>query len=206
MTAASPPPLPDVPVIVAAPSNTFAVREMLAHPMNFSPAQRLHTQMIVLHCTDGCEGTAAAESCATMFRDPKLSPHRSAHYAVDADSATRCVPDMLTAWHCGHTGNAYGIGVELCGRADQTRNEWLDSTSMATLSVAARLVATLCTTHGIPAQVVNDRGLLAGVRGITTHSFVSSAWKQSDHHDPGAGFPLGAFVMAVSKALLFTNA
>lgn len=196
----SPPPLPAVPVIVAVPSIT--IRERPAHWRNFSSSPRTVTQAIVMHCTDGCEGNRQDDNVAAMFADPALTPHRSAHYVVDSDSVTRCVPDMHRAWHGGHTANAGTIGIELCGRAAQTRDEWLDGPSMATLSIAARLVADLCTKFGIPAVVVNDRGLLAGSRGITTHSFVSLAWKQSNHHDPGVAFPLGSFVVAVAKAML----
>lgn len=196
----APPDLPDVPVIVAVPR--IVIRNSWAHASNFSRAQRTLTQAITIHCTDGHEGTRDDDNAAAMFADPKLSPHRSAHYVVDADSATCCVPDMLTAYHCGHTGNMRTIGVELCGRANQTRDQWLDGPSMATLSIAARLVAALCAVHHVPPVVVNPLGLMVGDLGITTHAFVSAAWKESTHNDPGVGFPLAAFVVAVGKAML----
>jgi len=195
----SPPPLPREAVIVAAPSITVKTR--LASNHNFSRNQRLVTQGVVLHSTEGHTGTTQDDNVAAMFADPALSPPRSAHYVVDADSVTRCVPDMLTAWHCGHIGNSGLIGVELCGTAAQTRAQWLSGDALATLCNAARLVATLCSTHSVPPMVVNDRGLVSGARGITTHAYVTKAWHETTHTDPGDAFPLAAFVVAVARAL-----
>ena len=195
---ASPPPLPNEPIITATPLLTR--RFLPAHWKNYSSVPRSAPRFVVLHCTDGCEGTRCDEDVAAMFQDAALSPHRSAHFVVDADSISACVPVLQRAWHCGHTGNALGIGVELCGRAAQTRREWLDALSLPTLNNAAGLVAELCAQYKIPPVVVNDRGLVSGAGGITTHSFVSMAWKESTHHDPGVSFPLGPFVAAVAKA------
>lgn len=197
-----PPPLPVInePKIVAVPG-PLMIKRQPAHPSNFSAHPRLSPGIIVLHCTDGHEGYTKDDDVAAMF-GRVLDKPRSSHYVIDADSCTRCVPDLMTAWHCGHTGNALGIGIELCGGASQTRAEWLDTQSLATLNIAARLIADLCHGYNIAPRVVNVRDLLAGRSGITTHSIVSVAWKESSHHDPGPGFPLGALVMAVRRDLL----
>jgi N-acetyl-anhydromuramyl-L-alanine amidase AmpD len=181
------------------------VKRHPASELNYSPHPRLSPSIIVLHATDGHEGTTKDDDVAAMFADPNLSPHRSSHYVIDADSCTRCVPDLMTAWHCGHTGNAKGIGIELCGLSDQTRDEWLDAMSLPMLCIAARLVSDLCHQYNILPVVVNDRDLKAGKSGITTHSFVTMAWGESTHHDPGPGFPLGALVMAVRRDLLLVG-
>ena len=198
---ALPPPLPNVPTIVAVQPAPI-VKFRRAHPLNYSSRVRGSMRLIVLHCTDGCEGTTKDDDAAAMFADPNLSPRRSAHYVVDADSITCCVPDAQTAWHCGHTGNAFGIGVEICGRASQTREEWLDATSLATLNLTARLVADLCDRHHVPATLVDAAGLQKGLTGITTHAYVSEAWHETTHTDPGKAFPLAALVIAVRKAML----
>jgi N-acetyl-anhydromuramyl-L-alanine amidase AmpD len=192
-----PPPPPPEPAIVAA-AVLPRVKVRPAAVANYSRARR-EPALLVIHCTDGCEGMHQDDTTAAMFGGP-LEKRRSAHYVVDADSVTRCVPDMLTAWHAGHHGNALGIGIELCGRANQTRAQWLDPDSLATLALAARLCADLCREHRIPAAAVNEHGLVAGDRGITTHAAVSAAWRESDHYDPGPGFPLGSFVAAVARA------
>lgn len=193
----NPPPIPE-PAIVAAFGYQLKIRP--ASRTNYSDVKRVLPSVIVLHCTDGCEGTTKDDDTAAMFAGP-LEKRRSAHYVVDADSITRCVPDLCTAWHSGHHGNAIGIGIELCGRADQTRAQWLDVFSLPTLSLAARLSADLCGAYKIPPVIVNDLALRAGASGITTHAYVSRAWKESDHYDPGPDFPLTGFVAAVAKAM-----
>lgn len=187
--------------VIVATAGPLQIKQQLAHPTNYSPHRRLTTRAIVLHCTDGCEGTNAAEDCAHMFAG-KLANQRSCHYAVDADSIVRSVPDLQVAWHCAHAGNAIGVGVEICGRASQTRAQWLDETSYRTLCLAARLVADLCTAFALPPRFVDAAGLRVGEPGITTHAEVSKAWQQTHHTDPGPGFPLVDFVSAVSAAML----
>lgn len=193
-----PPPVPE-PRIVAAARVEYKHRP--AHLKNYSRVVRT-PQGIVLHSTQGCEGLTADEDCAAMFARPPLpGQEKSAHLVIDADSATRCVSDEFVAFHAKHSGNHWGIGIELCGRAEQTRAQWFDAMSLPMLCIAARVCAELCRQYDIPPVVVNDRAILAGERGITTHAFVSQAWKQSDHWDPGPGFPLGSFVAAVAAAL-----
>jgi N-acetyl-anhydromuramyl-L-alanine amidase AmpD len=195
-----PPPLPPLPppAIVAVPG-PLRINARPAAINNYSRIRRVPLD-IVLHCTDGCEGTNKDTDVAAMFASPLEKP-RSSHYVVDADSVTRCVQDQQIAWHCGRTGNLIGIGIELCGSAKQTREQWLDVMSLATLQIAARLCADLCKTHGIPPTLVTDQGLLRKVSGITTHDYVSRAWNETTHSDPGPGFPINDFVRAVAVAM-----
>jgi N-acetyl-anhydromuramyl-L-alanine amidase AmpD len=199
---ANPPPLPTAAPIIVAVAGPLAIRDQIAHASNYSAHTRPSTQALVIHCTDGCEGSGHKDrDVAAMFQDPNLVDHRSAHYVVDADSCTRCVPDAQIAWHARHHGNAATIGIELCGRASQTREQWLDQASLATLQIAARLCADLCAKYRLPPAAVTAVGLVSGARGITTHAYVSEAWKQSTHYDPGPGFPFVAFVAAVGRAM-----
>ena len=186
------------PVIVAAPA-PLRVKVRLADPANYGKATR-DPCGIVLHATDGCEGPTKDDDEAAAISKP-LVDKKSFHYVVDSDSCTRCVPDLLTAWHARPHGNKWGIGIEICGRANQTRAQWLDPVSLATLSIAARLVADLCREHKFPAVLVDADGLKLGKRGITTHALVAAAWRESDHWDPGPGFPLEDFLEAVRQAL-----
>jgi len=196
MTAIVSPP-PDA-VIVAAPA-PLRIRVQIADPANYSRAHR-EPKLIVLHATCGGEGKRAGENAAAEIAVPLARGKRKSwHYVVDAAACTRCVPDLLTAWHAGPHANARSIGIELCGRADQTRAQWLDVASRATLSIAARLVADLCREYHLPILVVDPAGLRAGRHGITTHAFVSEAWRESNHTDPGPGFPLVEFVAAVER-------
>lgn len=163
---------------------------------------RPSTQAITLHCTDGSEGYTSAEACAHMFQvgwdDPKQ--WRSANEAIDTNSIVQCVPELRRAYHCGHDGNDRTYGIELCGRASQTHEQWLDEKSLPMLNLAAARVAERCKRFALPVLYVDYLGLRAGKRGITTHDDVSRAWKQSTHHDPGPGFPLDDFIEAVRIA------
>lgn len=197
----NPPPMPPIPEPAIIAARGYILRVRPASRSNYSELKRLSPSVIVLHCTDGCEGTTKDDDTAAMFAG-ELKKKRSAHYVVDADSVTRCVPDLMTAWHCGHHGNAIGLGIELCGRASQTRAQWLDAFSLPTLSLAARLCADLCLAYEIPPSVANEVALRAGQPGITTHAYVAKAFpKDTDHTDPGPGFPLASFVAAVARAM-----
>lgn len=193
-------------MITATPTSKLTHRTQPAAAVNYSPAKRKPT-LIVLHSTEGREGDGNTDAnvAAGIAVAKPAGQRTSFHYVVDADSATRCVPDELTAWHCGRTGNARGIGIEICGSAKQTRDQWLDATSLATLCNAARLTAELCDIHQIPPVLLDAQALLAGRHGITTHAAISEAWKESTHWDPGPNFPLEAFVDAVAEALLATE-
>lgn len=188
-----------MPLIVAAA--TIRMKVLLAHQANYSRTKRMKIDNIVIHATHGAEGANKDYDAAFEISKPlPKGKERSFHYVVDSDSATRCVPDVYVAWHARRTANARSIGVELCGSADQTRSQWTDAVSMATLEIAARLVADLCKTHNIPTVLCRPQDLVADQRGITTHQFCSQAWKQSDHYDPGPNFPLIEFVEAVANA------
>ncbi len=188
------------PSIVAVPS-PLLVKRLPAHLGNYSRVVRTPS-VIVLHCTDGHEGLTQDVDAATEISKPLPKGHeRSFHFAVDANSCTQSVDEQFTAWHARHSGNTIGIGIEMCGRADQTREQWFDAVSLATMQIAARLCADLCKKWNIPAKLVDTVGLLAGEHGITTHHFVAQAFKESDHYDPGPNFPLMAFIGAVARAV-----
>lgn len=189
------------PLIVAAPE-PLKISVLLADPSNYSRAKR-EVEFITVHCTHGAEGIGKAAAAAKLISKPfpPSEKKRSFGYAVDATSTFRCVPDLLTAWHAGRTANSRSIGVEICGSADQTRAEWLDKTSLATLSLAVRLVADLCREHKVPPVILNEAKLKARARGITTHAVVSATWHESTHWDPGPNFPLEDFVEAVRVAM-----
>lgn len=189
---------PALPALLAAPS--VWIKRRLAHPTNYSRRLRPRTQGIVLHATDGHEGVRKDDDVAAMFAGLLPKP-RSCTWVVDADSVTQCVPPTMTAWHCGHTGNARFEGVEICGRAKQTREEWFDEISLRTLANAARLCADRCRHYGIAPVFVDSELLRDGHRGITTHAEIAKAWHETKHTDPGPHFPLKEFLRAVQIAL-----
>lgn len=189
-----------LPVIVATPE-PMRIKVLLADPGNYSRTKR-EPEFIVLHATHGAEGPNADTNGAFEISKPlPAGKRRSAHYFADSNSITRCVPDLYTAYHAGRTANSRGLGVEICGRADQTRDQWFDKHSFPTLCNTARLVADLCKEFKIPAIVLSSDDLKARKRGITTHLAVRDAWKETVHWDPGPGFPIDEFIDAVRRAL-----
>lgn len=159
-------------------------------------------RLIVLHTAEVPETLTSAEAVANYFKNPigpKGPVTASAHYCVDADSVVQCVADVDTAF-AAPGANHDGIQIEMSGRASQTAEQWDDDFSRRTLARTARLVADLCERHNIPAVYVDEAGLLAGARGITTHAAVSKAWRKSTHTDPGRGFPMDHFLELVVAA------
>ncbi|MEJ7793887.1 MAG: N-acetylmuramoyl-L-alanine amidase [Gaiellaceae bacterium] len=148
--------------------------------------------LLVLHTMELDERDDAALSCARWFQNPRS--RLSAHYCVDADSVVQCVRDEDVAWHAPGA-NHDGLGIELAGRANQSRREWADAYSTEVLARTAALAAELCRRHSIPPTWLWPSDLRAGRRGIAAHASVSEAFGRSDHRDPGNGFPVERYLM-----------
>ena len=158
---------------------------------------------VVVHCTWG-SGGFPGESMAPMARRVAQyfatgTRSASAHYTVDAsDPIQHSVPDARVAYHA--PPNTGSIGVEICGLGHYTAAQWNDPRVRPAWERAARLVADICDRHGVPKRWVTPSQLRAGARGICTHLDVTQAWRQTDHDDPGPGFPKDAFMAAVLGA------
>jgi N-acetyl-anhydromuramyl-L-alanine amidase AmpD len=183
--------------LVAAPA--LVIKQRPAYKRNYGLRPRTVTQFVVIHCTDGHEGPTKDDDVAAQFAGPLTRP-RSCTYVIDTDSVTQCLDELAVAWHCGHTGNARSIGIEFCGRARQSADEWLDDLSRPMLELGARLVREVCDRHHLPIQFVNAHGLRRGDRGVTTHAEVTRAWGESTHTDPGPNFPMGPLLTAAIRA------
>lgn len=150
--------------------------------------------LIVLHTTEGGESRSSAESIASWWASPS-SPVSSAHYVVDPDSVVQCVRNEDRAWHtpgklAGRFVNDISIGIEQCGTARQTPEQWADEASLAELDRTARLVAELCTRYGIPIEHRTVEELRAGnASGICGHVDCTHATGSGDHWDPGPHYP-----------------
>ncbi len=110
----------------------------------------------------------------------------SAHYAVDVAEVIQCVPENLQAWHDGD--NWQSIGIEICGQASWTREQWLSPDVYPVLERAAALVADIAARRGIPIVHRPDDLRAPGIR---THAEVTALLGLTEGHtDPGQGFPL----------------
>jgi hypothetical protein len=147
---------------------------------------------IILHDTEG--GTAA--SIADYFTQP--SSGGSAHLVADDAETFRCLPDSAIPWGAPPC-NTNGLHIEFCGFARWSATDW--SHHQAMLHRGAYQVAAWCKKYGIPAMTLSPAQLKAGVSGISTHAAVSAAWHETDHTDPGKGFPLETFLELVKGYL-----
>lgn len=169
---------------------------------DYTPGPRTKIDLIVIHTAEVAPLSTSAEAlmqaCARGgYNADGTKRLASWHFAVDSDSITQSVHETDIAWHAPGANNN-GIGIELATRAATA--DWTDPYHTAMLDLAARLVAKLCVDWSIPQQAVDVAGLLAKGRGITTHACVSDAFKKSSHQDPGAAFPLAAFIDLVIDA------
>lgn len=188
------------PQIIAVPK-PLVIKQLPAHPSNYSHETRVPT-LICLHATGGHEGLNKDTDEATEISKPlPEGKEKSFHFAVDANSVTQSVDEKFVAWHAKRAVNPIAIGIEMCGSADQTREQWFDEISLATMQYTARLCAELCAKWKIPVKLVRPEELVLRIPGITTHAFVTEAFKQSTHYDPGPGFPIEAFIDAVKRAM-----
>jgi hypothetical protein len=207
---AKPPPLPPArpaaappmgrPVIVAAPELPTITYVQAKY---YRRVRRQLPIWIVIHCTHGAEGAGKALACAQMFHDAPPEHAVSAHYIVDSSAVVQAVSNGAESWHAGARGNLHGESIELCGSADQTREQWLDEKSLPMLGLAARLIRVRCDALGIPVRLLKPTEIRALEPGIVTHAMLAKTYPQdTSHYDPGPHFPLDDLVSAVANAHL----
>jgi len=161
---------------------------------------------VAIHSAETSERPSSAEALGAYFQDPKRLNNAgelvpvvcSAHYSVDSDTIVQSVLESDTAFHVRAKGwNDRTVGIELTGRAAQSREEWLDEYGRSMLPLAAKLVRRICDAYGLPLEHVGPSGLLVNTKGITSHVDIRDAFHQDTHYDPGGAFPWDVFVELV---------
>lgn len=163
-------------------------------------------QYVVIHYTAGSERATSAEDGAAY--DARRTDGTSCHYFHDQNSTVQCVLTYNRANSAFAKGNRLGIQHELCG-TQQTREQWLDPASDATLWRTARQVARDCRKYGIPARKLSPAEVRAAwydstkPKGICGHADVTLAYPEDggDHMDPGTAFPWDVLLERVSGYL-----
>jgi hypothetical protein len=169
-----------------------------------SSGSNLPVTRIVIHCTCPPNVPYAAASAAGKARGTaqyftQQNAGGSAHYVIDIEAEEHCLEDAAIAWHA--PPNQHSIGIEICGQAFYTREQWLSPQVKPALDRAAARTADLCQRFSLPVAWLGVADLKAGRKGVTSHANVSAAFKQSDHTDPGPNFPADVFIGMVAAAL-----
>lgn len=172
------------------------VTELAPSPNHRDGYLNRKSSWVVLHTMETPENSTVARNIATGWFS-RVEARTSAHYVAGDTEIFQCVNEDDYAWAAMTTGNAHGIHIEMAGRASQSRNEWFDSYSRALLELVAALTADICARHGIPVRILTDAQLAAGEKGITSHAAISRVFRESDHTDPGYGFPWDYFLERV---------
>jgi N-acetyl-anhydromuramyl-L-alanine amidase AmpD len=162
---------------------------------NFYKGRTKPVQLIIIHTMEAQEKNDTAENVAKNWF-AKSSSKVSAHYCVDNNTAVQCVFDSNTAWHCKN-GNSNGIGIELAGKAAQSKEDWNDVYSVAELDIAAQLGAYLCKKFNIPVRRARFRSSADATvieTGFCGHVDVPG---RGSHTDPGTNFPWAEFLSKV---------
>lgn len=179
------------------------------YPRSYTKGRARPIQFIVLHYTAGSEGPTSAE--AGVRYDKIRTDGTSTHYFTDSQGpALQEVPDGDRAHAARYHGNEIGIQIEICGTI-QTRSQWLDPVSLATLTTTAGLVAMLLGRHNLAFHRLSTAEVRAayfnrpGQRptGICEHADCTLGFPEDggSHMDVGAGFPWDVFMDLVGQQL-----
>lgn len=152
--------------------------------------------VLYIHTFEGRDLDAVA--MATYQLSPAAAG--SYHIVIDADGKTaRENDDEYISWSAGWTANRNGHHISLAGQAAFSRETWLSRKKQ--MDKLVEVIAAYCRTYGYPPVIRFADDLTAGKWGISTHDAAAKAWKETDHHDPGAGFPLHVIAERVAFAL-----
>ncbi|RAV33538.1 N-acetylmuramoyl-L-alanine amidase [Corynebacterium heidelbergense] len=150
---------------------------------------------ICIHVTVNSPGTPA-ENVAQYQID---SESGSYHMLVD----TRLVvlkenTDDWQTWSAGPTSNRSGLHLSFVMRGTETREQWLAQDRM--LRAGAQVCAEWARRYRIPVVKRSAGELRAGRGGFCGHVDTAQAWGETDHVDPGPGFPWDRFLAMVAEA------
>ena len=165
---------------------------------NYYNSRLKEVELIVIHTMESGEKGNTAEAVAKNWFGVKES-RVSAHYCIDNNSVVQCVYDSHTAWHCKNA-NSNGIGIELAGTANQTKDQWNDEYSNSQLEICAQICAYLSHKFKIP---VRKAEFVKGSSQVLRPGFVGHVDVpfHGSHYDPGKNFPWDKLFTLTNKCL-----
>jgi len=164
-------------------------------------------RFIVIHYTAGSEGPTAAEDGVAY--DQRRTDGTSTHFFTDRNSIIQCVDTNDRSHAALYYGNLWGIHIEQCATA-QSREQWLDPASRATIRNTAKVCAWAMRAHGIPLARLVGRQMRTG-KGFGGHKDVTLGFpedggthKDPDGNRPGS-YPYDVLVANIKAALAGTT-
>lgn len=160
-----------------------------------APRSTSKIRNIFIHTTENSFNARAEDVANYQIRSESGSYHR----LVDREKILIENTDDWLTWSTGNYGNDIGLHLSFVAYAASTREQWLEEErNHGTLSRAAEQVAAWSKTHNIPLVEVDGAGLRAGRRGVSTHN-AARVWGNTDHTDPGSGFPMDVLLAKAAR-------
>lgn len=161
-----------------------------------SPRSTNEISGICIHVTVNAPGTPAENVANYQISSQSGSYHeltdtRGIHLIENTD-------DWLV-WAAGPTSNRKHLHRSFVMRGTESRAEWLQHEDM--LRQAAARDARWAMKYNIPVVKLSGADLRAGKRGFFGHVDTAHAWGETDHVDPGAGFPWDVYLQYVREAM-----
>jgi hypothetical protein len=166
-------------------------------------ATQRNKRKIVVHSMETPNKPDTAQGVGEFFSRLPSTNKASAHVGCDLGERVGYVSDKDIAY--GAPGaNHDGLHLEMAGYAHYNRGDWTQPQMMLMAQQAALQVREWADAYGIPLRFLSAADMRANpnISGVTTHYEVSQAFRQSDHWDPGQGFPIATLLqMATSGAM-----
>lgn len=186
----------------------MSIGTWVGSPRSYTRGRLRAVQLIAVHHTAGSEGPSSAENGAAY--DKTRTDGTSTNTFADSNSVAVEVADEDRAHHARAKGNEIALGLELCGTL-QTRAQWLDPISDATLRNGALWAAEKVIKFGIPIRRLSVAEVRAAYyagpgarpKGFAGHVDITQAFPEDggDHTDPGPAFPWDVFLGYVAAAV-----
>jgi hypothetical protein len=166
------------------------------HPDRMGAIRTPPYRLVVVHTSEGSEGLSAAENLCSFMTLPgdRTDPAdgskygASYHYVTDTDRVFPATRDDVVAYAAAGA-NHDGVHICIPGKAGQTREQWLDSTTAAYIAQCAQVMRDVAERYDIPLVRLTPAQVVAGEHGYCGHVDISAAYHRSTHTDPGALFP-----------------